>query len=200
MKKIISLFLTIYLTIISVNILANNNTKKQVPKKTNWSVFELSIFPTVPSSPYVTDVYGLKLGLPVSGGIKSVYGLETSVIGSGTDYIEGAQISVLANVCKTFYGLQLAFINIANEYGDGIQGGFFNTNSFDFNGLQLGAFNLTGKKADGLAVGVYNFAATSDGVQVGLLNISNKSGLQFGLVNIIKDSPIPFMPLCNFSF
>ena len=144
--------------------------KSQIPKDAGWNFFELSIFPTFPSSPYITDVYGLKLGLPVSGGIKSVYGLEVSAIGSGTNYIEGAQIGVLANVCKTYYGLQLSVINVTNEYGDGVQGGFINANSFDFNGLQLGAFNLTGKRADGLAVGVYNYAKKSDGVQIGLLN------------------------------
>jgi hypothetical protein len=54
----------------------------------------------------------------------------------------------------------------------------------------------------GLQIGLYNRAASSgSGFQIGVVNYAGSfRGVQIGLVNIIEDNRIPFLPIFNASF
>ena len=71
----------------------------------------------------------------------------------------------------------------------------------DMHGLQVGLVN---KAADmyGIQCGlIWNHAKCARGLQLGLINSAETmEGFQVGLVNIIKESPVPFLPIINAHF
>lgn len=91
---------------------------------------------------------------------------------------------------------QLGLINLASDWG--LQVGALNFSSGS--GLQLGAVNFGG--FDGVQAGLfYNDACEARGLQIGLVNVARSlAGVQVGIVNIIKDGPVPLMPLVNAHF
>ena len=101
------------------------------------------------------DVCGMKLGVPACGGVGHVYGLETSVCASGTDYVKGVQCSLLVDVSKKVTGVQGAVIN---------------------------------------------YSEVVNGLQVGVLNFAKDGAFQFGVLNHIENSPVPYLPICNVYF
>ena len=57
-------------------------------------------------------------------------------------------------------------------------------------------------EASGVQVALVNWSKTRTcGVQIGVVNFSRAmSGVQIGLVNVILESPVPFMPVVNAHF
>ena len=47
---------------------------------------------------------------------------------------------------------------------------------------------------------LYGQVADSNGVQLGIVNVSHGKGLQFGLINYVKDGFLPVFPILNFAF
>ena len=128
----------------------------QTPANTGvWDFFQIGFWFGVPSETETTDVCGIKLGIPSCGGSAHVYGLETSVCASGTDYVKGVQSSLLVDVSKEVTGLQ---------------------------------------------GGVINYCETVHGLQLGVLNMAKNEAFQFGIINYIEDSPLPYLPICNIHF
>ena len=120
-----------------------------------WDFFQLGFWFGVPSQTETSDVCGMKLGVPSCGGSGHVYGLETSVCASGTDYVKGVQCSLLVDVSKKVTGVQGAVIN---------------------------------------------YCETVKGLQLGVLNFAKDGAFQFGLLNHIESSPVPYLPICNVYF
>ncbi len=120
-----------------------------------WDFFQLGFWFGVPTQTNATDVNGMKLGIPACGGVGHVYGLETSVCASGTDYVKGVQCSLLVDVSKKVTGVQGAVIN---------------------------------------------YSETVDGLQLGVLNMAKNGAFQFGVLNYIENSPLPYFPICNVYF
>lgn len=71
----------------------------------------------------------------------------------------------------------------------------------ELRGLQLGLLN---KAADmyGVQWGlIWNDAQRARGLQLGLVNTAETmTGLQIGLLNVIQQSPVPFLPFINAHF
>ncbi len=68
-------------------------------------------------------------------------------------------------------------------------------------GFQAALLYCVADKVVGLQANpIVNVAKSVEGVQMGLINCSEGSSFQFGLVNYIKDSPVPFMILVNCKF
>ncbi|MBR7104324.1 MAG: hypothetical protein IKC65_05225 [Lentisphaeria bacterium] len=120
-----------------------------------WDIFALSFTENAPADSALTDIYGIKVGAPISGGPAPVYGVEASVLWAGTLDVKGVKCSLIGTDGSSGAGLQLAIVNFIHRWS----------------GLQLGIFNY----------------ATDESFQI-------------GLVNIIKNSPVPFLPIINCRF
>jgi len=85
--------------------------------------------------------------------------------------VVGAELSLFSSATKNVKGFQGALIYCVSDKVVGLQ-----------------------------ANPIVNIAKSVDGVQMGLVNCSESGALQFGLVNYIKDSPVPFMIILNCRF
>lgn len=130
------------------------------------------------------DVAGLRLNLP-RGYNDSVTGLDLGVIGESA-YMWGLQINLLANLVKDRAGAMQ--ISLYNDV-DG-----------KLTGMQVGGWN-NARCGEGLQVGLLNLSDEYYGIQIGLINRANYlSGFQVGFINVIRGSPVPFMPIINIGF
>ncbi|MFA6104755.1 MAG: hypothetical protein WCV67_19925 [Victivallaceae bacterium] len=194
-----------------------------------WTFFQLGFWFDVPSYTRNSNVYFLKLGCPTSSGIGRVKGNELAIFWAGTDYVEGLQSSFIVcedrrmdgvqaalgfcrsrenlnglqacggvNMSETTNGFQPGGVNIAGDV-NGLQMAAITNISKDINGAQFSIVNFS-KKLNGFQASAVNMADGGDGVQLGAVNITNKRGIQFGLVNYIKDGWVPFLPILNISF
>lgn len=135
---------------------APTQNQSSIPDDTGkWDFFQLGFWFGVPTQTDASDVCGMKLGIPACGGVGHVYGLETSVCASGTDYVKGVQCSLLVDVSKKVTGVQGAVIN---------------------------------------------YSETVKGLQLGVLNFAKDGAFQFGVLNYIENSPLPYFPICNVYF
>ena len=159
------------------------------------------------------DVHGFRWGLPFSG-TSSVKGFDWSLFGSHIKSLAGLQIGTgYCGASEKSIGAQLSLgACISGERFDGIQISLFNKD-VEHRGWQCGVVNL-GDQVDGAQHGVVNIANILKGFnvgivnivtercmgpQIGLVNYSNRSNFQLGLININKNSVMPFMILFNFS-
>jgi hypothetical protein len=122
------------------------------------------------------------LGLPP---VEEVNGLDLGLIGTGTDDVTGLQLSFIYALTDDMTGVQASIYGRAEEF-TGIQYSFLNSGG-DVMGAQLGFVNL---------------ADSMTGLQWGVVNRVNTmgTGVQIGLVNIIKNGKLPFMVLVNAKF
>lgn len=148
----------------------------------------------------------------------------------GSDIGVGLQVAGGWNRCESGAGLQVAMLNEADKDFAGIQAGLLNFGGDLSNTVQFGDLNplviisaityvcISPGVEDlrGLQVGLVNKASDMYGIQCGLLwnnakharglqlGLINKAdameGFQVGLVNIIKESPVPFLPIINAHF
>lgn len=150
------------------------------------------------------DVNGLDLGL-VNRTIRHAKGLHVGGLINTVDQdTTGLQIGGLVNdVGQEMKGLQVAGIaNVARDM-KGVQVGILgNSAQGDARGLQTGLVNADDKGLGGLQIGLWNTVdQDTNGIQVGLVNITETMyGGQLGLINIIKDGPVPFFPIINLGF
>ncbi len=99
------------------------------------------------------------------------------------------------------YGLKLG---VPVSYGDsskvvGAELGMFASTTKNVKGLQAALFYCKADKVSGVQANpIVNIAKTVSGVQAGLINISEGDSFQFGLINYIENSSVPFFPLVNF--
>lgn len=192
--------------------------------------FQFCIMPGLPTSQVNSNVFGVKAGAPVSYGIGRVYGLEGSVLMSGTAIINGIQTSIVFCKSEIVWGLQATLGVAINTKGfEGLQAAPIFCYAGDYRGAQASAFNISGnahgfqaaaignisgdvqgfqasvianitKKFSGFQAAIYNDVDESKGIQFGLISRSKKGGLQFGLLNFIDDAAIPCLPIVNFKF
>lgn len=147
-----------------------------------------------------TDAHGVvlfDLGLPIIER-PSAYGLSVAVLGGEyKDTMAGVQAGLLLSKADAAYGVQFGFANSARK-GAGAQFGllnFYNDESFR---IQVGLVNTQelaldwkyGPKID----------SGSNGVQLGLLNMSSEGGhFQAGLINLGYSTSVFQVGLYNFA-
>ena len=95
-------------------------------------------------------------------------------------------------------GFSWGLVNYGDDY-KGVQWSIVNYVKGDFLGWQAGAVNYTGGRFTGLQWGWVNYAVTLSGLQLGLVNIAQKTddGVQVGLVNIIQENKVWFREFPN---
>ncbi len=167
----------------------------------DWTFFQIGFLPGFPQGTNYSNVYGIKLGAPmVSGTGSRVYGIEPSLLFSGSDYVYGIQAGWFgATKAKQVWGLQAnCMVNVADEV-IGFEPGLVNVTK-EITGFQASAVNVS-RKVTGFQASAVNVASEElKGVQLGVVNYSKKGGCQFGLVNVIEDGFLPFMIIFNFKF
>ncbi|GEM_PF-1694089 len=119
------------------------------------------------------------------GNNDSVTGLDVGFIGLST-YMYGVQANVLGNLVRDRVGaLQVSLYNDV----DGL-----------LTGVQVAGWN-NARCGEGLQVGLLNLSDEFYGVQVGLINRANLlRGFQIGVINVIRGARVPFVPVVNVGF
>ena len=125
----------------------------------------------------VDDLYGLRLGVLLSGSVISdrsecstVNGAQIGTLGAASAEVRGIQLAGFAALANELYGVGVAMLNLAD----------------DMRGMQIGLVNKA-KHADGVQIGLYNEA-------------SNGSFLQIGAVNHVPENMFEYFPALNFRF
>ncbi len=70
-------------------------------------------------------------------------------------------------------------------------------------GVQTGAYTRSGAGSSGVQFGLYNTASDFSGLMFGVVNVAEtmRSGLQIGLINIIKNKEkLKLFPIVNWRF
>ncbi len=99
------------------------------------------------------------------------------------------------------YGVKAGLpISSGNGIVDGVEAGLFASMTANMNGFQTAPFYVESQKMNGLQFSIVNSAEEVGGVQLGIVNMTQKKGFQIGIVNYVKDGAIPFLPIINFKF
>ena len=115
---------------------------------------------------------------------QEIRGIQASSFGpSLTTELKGLQAVGTLGMADTVLGAQIAPVTICRN---------------SVTGFQFGAVNIA-RPVSGFQGGAVNIAEDVSGFQLGIFNYAKRQGLQFGLVNIIKDGFIPFTLIFNYS-
>ncbi|OQA80290.1 MAG: hypothetical protein BWY31_04033 [Lentisphaerae bacterium ADurb.Bin242] len=196
---------------------ASPEVRKEAPapvqKPQGWTPFQLVFYPGMPSWAENSTVYGLKLGVPMTGGNGSVTGVEASFLYSGTRDVTGIQASWfgVANshglgpdgkgatiygvqagptmaFTHSFYGLQAGSVSYVTQHSCGAQAGFANVSRKRLDGFQTGLANVSANEFNGFQFGPVNYVyKIFNGFQLGAVNIFSGEafcGFQTGIVNV----------------
>ena len=146
------------------------------------------------------DACGLQLS-GVFNASRQLAGFQVAGIANLTEDIAGGQVSGWSNACEHFRGVQLAGIsNLGARTMCGLQvGGGVNVarivQGVQISGLCNWAPDLL---AGGGQISAINVTEASRGFQVGGINVAKyHNGVQFGLLNINVNGPIPVFPGVN---
>lgn len=113
-------------------------------------------------------------------------------------FVPGAPSSSLNS---KIYGVKVgAPISSGNGIVNGVEASLFTSLTANVSGFQTAGFYVDAQKMKGLQFSIVNFAEDLNGVQLGILNMTQKKGFQIGFVNYIKDGMVPFFPVINFKF
>ena len=130
---------------------------------------------------------------------KSITGLKLNFVYGSNYGITGVDLGIVSKAQYTT-ALQFNLMNIVEQEGVGLQVGLFNL-AQSYSGMQFGIFNLCGSSFTGLQAGFLNYASICSGVQFGIVNnCKSMRGVQVGLINVIQESNLPFLPIVNMKF
>ena len=187
-----------------------------LPWDFDWDVFGLAV------NLGYTDVnymYGLELALGANTARNTMIGLQTSCIFNFANRnAYGAQVA-LVNVCnretlgvtvdafgmnRQFYGLQADLLGSMTDrslYGLSVAG-LGSTVREDMWGWQVAIGATFARRVHGLQTAAFTMTSDLRGAQLGIVNWAStcSAGFQLGLVNIIADNTVPFLPIFNCYF
>jgi len=133
---------------------------------------QLALFNPVQIVPESNSIKGLRINL-LYGKNSRVTGFDWGLVNFTTSDQLGIQWGGVGYTEGGFEGWQNNFVSITKGMFTGLQSGFVSYNSSKVNGLQFS---------------VINYAATLNGIQLGLINIIGEGGF------------LPVFPIFNFSF
>lgn len=120
------------------------------------------------------DVSGVQLSTLVNVAEGDVEGMQATGLMNVARELEGAQLSVGANLAHDVDGAQL--------------GGFANWARGDVDGVQLSYGANLAQRLKGVQISLVNVGGDVDGAQIGLVNVARDvDGLQLGLVNVARE-------------
>lgn len=202
MKQLTIAFFAAVLTFSCGITFAAEQNQNNAANPAKRSIFQIGFFPGVPGATKDYNVYGFKIGAPMVDGFNWVYGMEASVLYSGTFHIKGCQATLAGPTIairvegvqaatgpaflKELIGFQASPSPVILEYGYGCQAGVASIAN-RFKGFQTGAVTVAYNQLDGFQFGVVNVVdEVFRGCQVGGVNVVTGSfkGCQVGVVNI----------------
>ncbi len=133
---------------------------------------QLSLFNPVQIVPENESVSGIRLNLIYTKNV-NMTGLDIGLVNVNTGKLSGVQWGGVNLLDGGFTGWQAGFVNISRGNAVGLQSSWVNHHSGNFNGLQFS---------------IVNYAATLEGLQLGLINIIGEGGF------------LPVFPIFNFDF
>jgi hypothetical protein len=136
------------------------------------SPIQVALFNPVQIAPETNSVTGLRLSL--------LYGKNVNV--------NGIDIGLVNVTTGNQLGLQWGAVGYNEGNFNGWQDNFVSITKGNLTGLQTGAVTYNAGKVSGLQIAIVNYAATMNGLQLGLVNIIGKGGF------------LPVFPFFNFSF
>lgn len=131
MKYFVIVFAILFLGCFS-SIAAENDEKP-------WDFFGVVFIPGVPSSSNDSNISGVRIGLPVSGGTNEMCGVEVGAACCWTKDVSGIQTAPLFCIAETVNGLQASPVTVADKV----------------NGMQFGIVNIS--KETNFQLGVFNY-------------------------------------------
>lgn len=155
------------------------------------------LLPLIPSSPIVkSDSTFLKLKSMPLS--ERINGLSLSATGTVCDCLtNGLTAGLIGQVNFQVNGISTSILGNFSQKHNGIMMALFVNEAFIMNGIQLGSLNIS-NKTKGLQIGVRNNANIMKGIQIGLFNKSKKlRGIQIGLWNVNQKRKFP---LINWNF
>ena len=204
MKK---LLLLIVVSIFSLNVYAHGGAS--AIRGVRWTPVNIVAFPIALFDPEETEVYGILFSPGMGMSAKNVYGVNLGIATLVTRKCYGVSINIISVLENN--GLSLGLLSLYKN--NGMAWGVCNL-IVDNNGISLGGINLFENNA-GVSIGIVNMmiagGGKSNGVSIGVANISQnnilqlgiynqaESGLQIGLLNHNPNALIPWMPIFNWS-
>lgn len=120
---------------------------------------------------------------------ESINGIRINFIYSKNANITGLDVGLVNVTTGKQLGVQWGAVDITEGGFTGWQGGWIvNISKGDFVGLQTAFVNYHGAHFNGLQFSLVNYAATLEGLQLGLINIIGSGGF------------LPVFPIFNFDF
>lgn len=163
---------------------------------------QVSLLSPVQIFPPETGITGVRLSL-LYGRNAAMTGLDVGLTTHTTGDAAAFQWGAVHVMEGDFTGWQQGLINYDQGAFTGLGEGLVNYAVGEVKGIQFGGVNVAGSAFEGLQAGVYNQAATSRGLQIGIVNYTARAGsvFQLGLVNIISSKErLPVLPVVNWSF
>lgn len=204
MKK---LLLLIVVSIFSLNVYAHGGASAIY--NVRWTPVNIVAFPIALFYPGETEVRGILFSLGMGMSEKNVYGVNLGIATLLTGKCYGVSINIISVLENN--GLSLGLLNLHKN--NGMAWGLCNL-IVDNNGISLGGINLLENNA-GVSIGIVNRmiagGGKSNGVSIGVANISQNNtfqlgiynqaegGLQIGLLNYNPNAAIPWLPFFNYS-
>ena len=204
MKK---LLLLIVVSIFSLNVYAHGGAS--AIRGVRWTTVNIVAFPIALFDPEETEVYGILFSPGMGMSRKNVYGVNLGIATLLTRKCYGVSINIISVLENN--GLSLGLLSLYKN--NGMAWGVCNL-IVDNNGISLGGINLLENNA-GVSIGIVNRmiagGGKSNGVSIGVANISQnntfqlgiynqaESGLQIGLLNYNPNAAIPWLPFFNYS-
>jgi len=150
--------------------------------------FNLSLTPDVAIYNRSTTIEGVTLSI---WGENQQTSLALGLANGTTGESAGLSVGIL-NYADNYSGLQWGLVNYTKDDFAGWQGGFFF-------GLVGSVVNYTGGTMEGFQAGAVNYAGKLTGLQLGIVNYAATadSGVQIGIVNIIRQNTVWFKELPN---
>jgi len=133
---------------------------------------QLSLFNPIQIVPENESVSGIRLNLIYTKNV-NMTGLDIGLVNLTTGKLSGVQWGGVNLLEGGFTGWQSGFVNISKGRSVGLQTAWVNHHSGHFKGLQFS---------------IVNYAATLEGLQLGLINIIGQGGF------------LPVFPIFNFDF
>ena len=204
MKK---LLLLIVVSIFSLNVYAHGGAF--AIRGVRWTPVNIVAFPIALFDPGETEVYGILFSPGMGMSKNNVYGVNLGIATLLTRKCYGVSINIISVLENN--GLSLGLLSLYKN--NGMAWGVCNL-IVDNNGISLGGINLLENNA-GVSIGIVNMMIAggrkSNGVSIGVANISQnnilqlgiynqaESGLQIGLLNYNPNAAIPWLLFFNYS-
>jgi|GEM_PF-752866 len=146
------------------------------------------------------NIHGAQGGWVVAKS-KNLNGIQATLATTlNTGTLNGLQATGAYALAGDVMGAQFSATSQAGNFM-GIQGGVLLALAKEFTGFQAAGVSIARGPFTGIQCGLFTKSGKDGGsLQLGLFNVSEGKGMQFGLINCNKNGFLPVFPILNFNF